>query len=317
MKAYKGFNEDMTCRGFQFEEGKTYEHEGEVKLCESGFHACEDPLDVFEYYDPANSEFHEVELDGVSDERREDTKVAAKKITIGARLGIDKIIKACVEFRFSKIEKELKNSGDYGAASNSGDYGAASNSGYKGAASNSGDNGAASNSGDNGAASNSGYKGAASNSGDNGAASNSGDYGAASNSGDYGAASNSGDNGAASNSGYKGAASNSGDYGAASNSGYKGAASNSGDYGAASNSGDNGAAETSGEHSIAMSVGYNSKARGALGTWIVLAERDEWDGAGYPIKDVKAFKVDGEQVKADTWYKLVNGVLIETGNETD
>ena len=236
MKAYKGFNEDMTCRGFQFEEGKTYEHEGEVKLCESGFHACEDPLDVFEYYDPANSEFHEVELDGVSDERREDTKVAAKKITIGARLGIDKIIKACVEFRFSKIEKELKNSGDYGAASNSGDYGAASNSGYKGAAS---------------------------------------------------------------------------------NSGYKGAASNSGDYGAASNSGDNGAAETSGEHSIAMSVGYNSKARGALGTWIVLAERDEWDGAGYPIKDVKAFKVDGEQVKADTWYKLVNGVLIETGNETD
>ena len=218
MKAYKGFNEDMTCRGFQFEEGKTYEHEGEVKLCESGFHACEDPLDVFEYYDPANSEFHEVELDGVSDERREDTKVAAKKITIGARLGIDKIIKACVEFRFSKIEKELKNSGD---------------------------------------------------------------------------------NGAASNSGYKGAASNSGDNGAASNSGYKGAA------------------ETSGEHSIAMSVGYNSKARGALGTWIVLAERDEWDGAGYPIKDVKAFKVDGEQVKADTWYKLVNGVLIETGNETD
>ena len=308
MKAYKGFNKDMTCRGFQYEDGKTYEHEGEVKLCESGFHACEDPLDVFEYYDPANSEFHEVELDGVSDERREDTKVAAKKITIGARLGIDKIIKACVEFRFSKIEKELKNSGDYGAASNSG---------YKGAASNSGDKGAASNSGDKGVASNSGYKGAASNSGYKGAASNSGDYGAASNSGYNGVASNSGDYGAASNSGYNGVASNSGDNGAASNSGYNGVASNSGDNGVASNSGDYGAAETSGEHSIAMSVGYNSKARGALGTWIVLAERDEWDGAGYPIKDVKAFKVDGEQVKADTWYKLENGVLMETGNETD
>nr|DAE42607.1 MAG TPA: hypothetical protein [Caudoviricetes sp.] len=66
-----------------------------------------------------------------------------------------------------------------------------------------------------------------------------------------------------------------------------------------------------------MSVGYDSKARGALGTWIVLAERDEWDGAGYPIKDIRAFKVDGEQVKADTWYKLENGVLIETGNEED
>lgn len=222
MKAYKGFNADMTCRGFQFEEGKTYEHEGEVKLCESGFHACEDPLDIFGYYAPSGSEFHEVELEGVSDEREDDTKVVAKKITIGARLGIDKIIKACVEFRFSKIEKELKNSG------------------------------------------------------------------------------------------YKGAASNSGNCGAASNSGDKGAASNSGDYGVASNSGNKGVAETSGKHSIAISVGYDSKARGALGTWIVLAERDEWDGEGFPIKDVRAFKVDGEQVKADTWYKLVNGVLIET-----
>ena len=299
MKAYKGFNKDMTCRGFQFEEGKTYEHEGEVKLCESGFHACEDPLDVFEYYDPANSEFHEVELGGVSNERRYDTKVAAKKITIGAKLGIDKIINACVEFRLSKIEKKLKNSGDKGVASNSGNYGVASNSG------------------DNGAASNSGYYGVASNSGNYGAASNSGYYGVASNSGNYGVATNSGYKGVATNSGYNGAASNSGDKGAASNSGYNGAASNSGDNGVASNSGDNGAAETSGKHSIAMSVGYNSKARGALGTWIVLAERDEWDGDGYPIKDVRAFKVDGEQVKADTWYKLENGVLIETGNEED
>ena len=66
-----------------------------------------------------------------------------------------------------------------------------------------------------------------------------------------------------------------------------------------------------------MSVGCNSKARGALGTWIVLAERDEWNGEGCPIKDVKAFKVDGEQVKADTWYMLKNGVLTETGNEKD
>lgn len=79
MKAYKGFNKDMTCRGFQFEEGKTYE-EKEAKLCETGFHACENPLDCYNYYAPGGSVYHEVELDDVSDERNnDDTKVCAKK----------------------------------------------------------------------------------------------------------------------------------------------------------------------------------------------------------------------------------------------
>jgi hypothetical protein len=284
MKAYKGFNKDLTCRGFQYEEGKTYEHDGEVKLCNEGFHACEDPLETLDYYDVATSEYHEVELDGVSEERVDDSRVVAKKITIGARLGIDKLVKACIDFRFARIEKMLPNTG------------------YKGAASNTGDKGAASNTGDNGAASNTGYKGAAS---------NTGNYGAASNTGYKGAASNTGDKGAASNTGDKGAASNTGNYGAASNTGYKGAASNTGNYGAASNTGNYGAAETLGKHSIAMSVGKNSKARGALGTWIVLAERGEWDGVGYPIKDIQAFRVDGEKVKADTWYMLMNGQLEE------
>lgn len=59
MKAYKGFNKDMTCRGFQFEEGKSYE-EKEVKLCSKGFHACENPIDCLNYYRPSNSVYHEV-----------------------------------------------------------------------------------------------------------------------------------------------------------------------------------------------------------------------------------------------------------------
>ena len=66
MKAYKGFGQDMKCRDFQFEEGKTYElPEGEKpQLCNNGFHACEAPIDCLKYYDPAHSVYHEVELDG-------------------------------------------------------------------------------------------------------------------------------------------------------------------------------------------------------------------------------------------------------------
>ena len=98
MKAYKGFNRDMTCRGFQFEEGKEY-HEDKAVLCESGFHACENPLDTFNYYFPGDSVFHEVELDEVSDKRNnDDTKVCAKTIRVGARLDVAGLCKAHFEY---------------------------------------------------------------------------------------------------------------------------------------------------------------------------------------------------------------------------
>ena len=89
-KAYKAFNADMTCRFFHYEEGKTYEFEGEPKLCKQGFHACLKLLDVFNYYCGELGKdvvVHEVELEGVSDERNENgSKVVAKKITIGKRI---------------------------------------------------------------------------------------------------------------------------------------------------------------------------------------------------------------------------------------
>ena len=113
MKAYKGFNKDMTCRGFQFEEGKTYE-EPEAYLCETGFHACEDPIDCLSYYAPGESVYREVELDGVSDEKGEDSKVCAKKITVGAEIGIPGIVKAHFEYVKARCEKE-ENGGDRSA----------------------------------------------------------------------------------------------------------------------------------------------------------------------------------------------------------
>ena len=144
MKAYKGFEPDMTCRGFQYKEGETYT-EDKASLCDSGFHACEDPIDCFTYYDPAGSVFHEVELDEVSTERDADSKVAAKKITIGAKIDIASMIKASIDFRFSKTTKGEGGhaTGDGGAASATGDRGAASATGYRGAASATGEAGIA------------------------------------------------------------------------------------------------------------------------------------------------------------------------------
>lgn len=81
MKAYKGFDKDLKCRGFQYEIGKTYE-EPEAKLCKKGFHACEYPLDVLIYYDARESRYCEVELDDVSPERSDDTKISAKKLKV-------------------------------------------------------------------------------------------------------------------------------------------------------------------------------------------------------------------------------------------
>ena len=124
MKAYKGFNNDMTCRGFQFEEGKAY-HEDTAVLCHCGFHACLDPLDCLRYYDPCDSVYHEVEIDNVSEQREDDTKVVAKDIKIGSRISIKDIVKESIDFTFSNVQKENNTdcaSGNYSRQAASGDY---------------------------------------------------------------------------------------------------------------------------------------------------------------------------------------------------
>ena len=144
MKAYKGFEKNMTCRGYQFHEGETYT-EDNAELCKSGFHACERPLDVFSYYAPGESVYHEVELDGVSEKRDDDTKVCAKQIKIGAAIDVKGLISAQFEYVKAHCTNEhtdpkIANAGDRGAA-NAGNRGAA-NAGDCGAA-NAGDWGAA------------------------------------------------------------------------------------------------------------------------------------------------------------------------------
>ena len=252
MKCYKGFDKDLKCRGYQYEIGKEYE-EQKADICNKGFHACEYPLDVFGYYDPASSRYCDVDLDA-NDQTSDDSKRVGKRIKIGAEIGIPGIIKASVEY--------IKNHVDW----------------------------------------------------DNSKESNTGDWSAATNTGNRSAATNTGNRSAATNTGNQSAATNTGDRSAATNTGNWSAATNTGDWSAATNTGDRSAAEVSGKESVAMAMGYKSRAKGALGCFLVLAEWSESNGE-YHIVDVKAVKVDGVNIKENTYYTLTDGLFVEVGNE--
>ena len=308
MKAYKGFNKDMTCRGFQYAEGETYKTDN-AKVCECGFHACKHPLDVFGFYAPNESVYHEVEVGGKIDESDEN-KVAATEIKIGARLTIAGLVKAAIDFTMSHIKPEAKADDNFGAASATGYKGAASATGYNGAAFATGDKGAASATGNKGAASATGNKGAASATGYKGAASATGYKCAASATGYNGAASATGYNGAASATGNKGAASATGYKGAAFATGDNGAASATGYNGAASATGDNGAASAGNKTAIAVAWGDEGRAKGVVGAHIVVSEW-KWKEDKYVLLGAKMAKIDGKKYKADTWYMLKNGKIVE------
>lgn len=125
METYKGFNKDMTAKnGYQYEEGKEYEEEKAV-ACECGFHACEYPLDCFEYYSPANSVYHIVEQSGELSKNSSDTKVASTKIKIGAEISIAGLVKAAIEHTKERTKPECDATGKCGASSATGLYGSA------------------------------------------------------------------------------------------------------------------------------------------------------------------------------------------------
>ncbi|MEN1538521.1 hypothetical protein AAIH37_08245 [Pseudomonas aeruginosa] len=324
--AYKGFKQDLTCLGYQFEIGGTYKHEGEVEACASGFHSCEYPLDVFGYYAPGDSRFAIVKASGQLSRHDDDSKIASATLVVEAEISMPTMISRAIDWVMSKVDKSVEqtvvggtasntgyqsaasNTGYQSAASNTGDYSAASNTGYQSAASNTGNYSAASNTGDYSAASNTGYQSAASNTGNYSAASNTGNRSAASNTGDYSAASNTGYRSAASNTGYQSAASNTGNYSAASNTGYQSAASNTGYQSAASNTGNYSAAEVSGKESVAASLGIEGRARASAGSAIVLCHRDD-EGR---LIHIRASKVGENGVEPDTWYQLsAEGEFVE------
>ena len=194
IKAYKGFNKDMSCRGFKYEVGKEYEHNGEVKACTSGFHACENPIDCLRYYSPNSSVFHEVKLGGKTERHSEDSKIAASTIKIGAQIDIPKICRVAFEYVKSHCTNEYN--AEPGKPATAGNYGAATSRGKS----------------------------------------------------------------------------------------------------------------SSGANELSVARGNDVRVRGGIGAILVIAEENSLN---YDIADWNAAVVDGENIKADTWYKLVDGKFVE------
>lgn len=127
--AYKGFKQDLTCRGYQFEIGGTYKHEGEVEACASGFHSCEYPLDVFGYYAPGESRFAIVKASGQLSRHDDDSKIASATLVVEAEISMPTMISRAIDWIMSKVDKSVEQTVVGETASNTGDYSAAEVSG--------------------------------------------------------------------------------------------------------------------------------------------------------------------------------------------
>ena len=255
--AYKGFDKNLKCRDFQYEVGKEYEMDGDVKCCERGFHACESPLEVFDHYDMLTSRFAKVEQSGEIDKEENTTKVCSSKIKVKAELKLADMINLGVEW-IKAVTSSAKVKKDDKLNDNGGDYAQIGSSGYSAQIGSSGDSAKIGSSG-------------------------------------YSAKIGS--------SGYSAQIGSSGDSAKIGSSGYSAKIGSSGDYAQI---------ESAGEHSVVMAAGYDSMVKAKIGSWITLAEwkKDHEDWKWKPIC-VKTEQVDGERIKADTYYKLVDGEFKE------
>ena len=147
MKGYKGFDKDFKCKDLQYEVGKTFTHTGEVLLCSSGLHFCENPLDVLRYYQPATSRYAEVEAEGVSENKEDDSKRVSSSLHVKAEITLSALIGIGVKFLLNKTTT-VPTSGNYSHAATSGNYSPAATSGNYSPAATSGDSSPAATSGD-------------------------------------------------------------------------------------------------------------------------------------------------------------------------
>ena len=286
--AYKGFNEDLTCRGFQYEIGKEYE-EKEVSVCESGFHACENPFDVLGYYgDVLDNRFCKVEQSGTI--KKDDKKQASSKIKVVAEIGFTGLFKAGIEWieevtNPTHIIEEMRGKNDKDKIGSSGDYAKIGSSG---------------NSAQIGSSGNYAKIGSSGISAQIGSSGNYAEIGSSGNSAQIGSSGNSAQIGS---SGYSAQIGTSGDYAQIGSSGNSAQIGTSGDYAKI---------DSTGEDSVICCAGNNSIVKAKKGSWVTLSE---WKYSKEKERNVpvcvKTEFVDGERIKTDTWYKLENGEFVE------
>ena len=273
--SYKGFDENMQCRGFKYEVGKEYKMGGNIKCCERGFHACESPMEVWDYYDMLTSRFAKVEQSGKIEKEEKSTKVCSSRIKIKAELKLVDIINIGIEW-LKDITSPSKVKAD-GVLNDNGDRRRQIGS--------SGDSAQIGSSGDSAQIGSSGY---------------SAQIGSSGNSAKIGSSGNSAKIGS---SGYSAKIGSSGDSAKIGSSGYSAKIGSSGDYAKI---------DSTGEDSVVMCAGNKSIAKATVGSWITLAEW-KWNDKNernVPVC-VKTEYVDGERIKADTWYQLKDGEFVE------
>ena len=347
--AYKGFNKDMKCRNFQYEIGKEYEMDGDVEVCERGFHACENPLDVLDFYnDFLTDRYCIVEQYGDIDESSDKNKIASSNIRIKEEIGWDGLLSRGVEWMNNtpiidkqNFNRKIINDGGYAYdnINSTDDNALICSSGYKAKIVSSGfrtkiasrgicsqiassgydtiigsigSNATISSSGKYTIIGSSDYCAAITSSGDDARIISSGTYAHISSSGDYTKIASKGNYAFVSSNGIGTEISSSGEIARIATSGTRTAIESTGKCAKIGVSSKNAKVFSNGKTSVIACVGEDSIAKAKIGSWITLSEwkYSEDEKENVPIC-VKTEYVDGERIKADTWYKLEHGEFVE------
>ena len=323
-KGYKAYNPGLICRGHKYEEDTVYKKNGHGICCSGVTHYCVNPFDTLDYYplvqpDGQFSEFTTVEAidEPVTDDWR---KFATSTIKIGFKLGFKGFIQACVDFLYEKTTKEMPKPEDVDVS-----YGAQiGSSGYAAQIGSSGDAAQIGSSGYGAKIGSSGYGAQIGSSGYGAKIGSSGDDAQIGSSGDAAQIGSSGDDAQIGSSGYGAQIGSSGDdakigssgYGAKiGSSGYGAKIGSSGRYAQIGSSGDDAKIAVENVNNVVACVGKRGRIKAPVGTWCTLAEYGEWNGEGCPCICVKSFEIDGETYKADTWYTLKDGEIVEVPEE--